>query len=394
MSIYTVNEPQGFATQFGQQLGKSLAEQLPKEVERGRLSGALKGLEGSNLTPMQQYAALSRYADPQTLATLVPMLQAAQARAAYAGNGAQPTPTGQAKQAPESQPSVQEFTTPQSLGRKLMAANPAQYPTPESAQKDAEIRIDTANKELDRIKETFLNKTGNETYKDIVGELDEQYRNRLLNSIDYEGNEKAEANKIGNEMLNFAKVRGDLRTNLAKTYLNMPHDKMMRSLDKIRKDYENNGQIGNFANDLIAGGMSGNYARAFTQPLENDLNLKKYMFSIPQKKGDFSFDPRKGPLGFKERKNDVPKKISEEILNKISPNVSLSSIGLELFAKGYNPESFMQYANEHQDKLSKLQLEELGKTDRWYPNLDDMFILGGEKGPSAWFKRIANMFKG
>jgi hypothetical protein len=387
MSIQIIDQPGSLGTQLGAGFGKGLAESLPKGIEQGRLSAALKNLEGENLSPLQQISSLigAGGASPEMAAQLLPYIQQAQARQQFLGGepaGGQPGTQGTTPGTPAG---TQQFTSPESLARKLWSQNPTMFTSIQQATDFATGKMDRAVKEYDRIKENFLQKSGNEAYKDIVGELDEEFRNKLKNSIDLRGNEAEQANKLGNQMLDFAKVRGDLRTNLDKNYLTLPHEKMMNALNKLRTDYENVGQAHNFANDLIGGGMSGNFARSFAQPLEKDQNLSKYLTRIPTA-GIFKNIKKTFTPGKQKENEDA---IFKGVLDRINPRVSLSSIGIELMSKGYDPENFLKYAAQNDQNLSEHQREELRKTDSWNPNLDDIFILQGKKGVPAWWKRFS-----
>jgi hypothetical protein len=398
MSIQIIPQPGSFGTQIGAGFGKGLAESLPEGVKQGRLSATLKNLEGQKLSPLEQVSRLVGQGgiSAQEAGQLLPYIQQSQARQQFLGNegetsgmsGAAPTPEATQPQATQAAPQI---TSPQSLARKLWSANPTMFNSINEAETYATNKINNADAEFNRLKDTFLQKSGNESYKDIVGELEEDYRNRLKSSINLRGDEVAEANRIGKEMLDFAKTRGDLRTNLDKNFLTLPHEKMIRSLNKLREDYAKRGQLHNFANDLIAGGMSGNFARTFAQPVDGDPELKKYLNSIPKERTKTKNFVAEKTIGPSSKQSE---KVFEGALNRISPKVSLSSVALDLMTKGYDPEAFFNYAEAHQENLSKYQLEELGKTDPWNPNLDDIFILEGKKGAPAWWQRFSTFMKG
>jgi hypothetical protein len=59
--VQVVNAQGGIAGRLGKGFGKGLSEQLPKEIERTRLSHGLQqlGQNAENLTPLQQYAAIA-----------------------------------------------------------------------------------------------------------------------------------------------------------------------------------------------------------------------------------------------------------------------------------------------------------------------------------------------
>jgi hypothetical protein len=71
---------------IGSGVGKGLAEQLPKEIERGRLASGLQSLEGQkDLSPFQQFARLSAIpgVTPQMIQSGTELLRQQQIRDAY-----------------------------------------------------------------------------------------------------------------------------------------------------------------------------------------------------------------------------------------------------------------------------------------------------------------------
>lgn len=101
---------------IGSGIGQGLAEQIPKEIERNRLSSGLQAFEQEhqNLTPMQQLARLSAIPGitPQTIQSFSDLAKQQQQRASFeraAGRGAPPMP--------QASPGIQDIQFGQSQQR-------------------------------------------------------------------------------------------------------------------------------------------------------------------------------------------------------------------------------------------------------------------------------------
>jgi hypothetical protein len=398
MSIQTLPSSGSLASQLGSSFGKGLSEQLPEGIKRGRISAALENLEGKNLTPLQQISNLtSSGASDQQIATLLPLIQQMQQRQRFVGEEQIPqrVQEGQIKPIERQQVSSAQITSPQDLARRLWTQNPSMFTSIPEAENYASSKIQNASNEFDRLKDKFLQTSGNESYKDVVGELEEDYRNKVLNSINARGDEIRAANQIGKEMLRFAKTRGDLATDMAKGTLAQSPKSAIPALKSIQDEYQKVGRPDLFYNDLISGGMSGNYAAALSMPIEKDAETKKILDSSPGAIGKRGFGTSVEFIAHPQKKQinaEQQEKLFEKI-QKSQPKSSLGSIGIELQMKGYDPAAFMAYMSQHNELLNDAQKAETQKTDPWQPNLQDIYFFEGVSGVPAWWKRTINFLK-
>lgn len=84
MSIQILEQPGSLGTQIGQSLGRSLAEDIPKEVGRQRLAASLRNIQQGNLSPSEQLANLvgSGGAEASEAAQFLPLIQKTQGQRA------------------------------------------------------------------------------------------------------------------------------------------------------------------------------------------------------------------------------------------------------------------------------------------------------------------------
>lgn len=406
---------------LGRTFGQGLAEQLPKEMERGRLSAGLKKLgEQKDLTPFQQAAAL--YALPggaESAGQLLPLLQQQQAAQAYLEQNA-PSVTTSSKLGKTSIPSSatgittsSKFATEQtkvspvdrslatgyliplsdeeikSQAAELYKSNPALFKfNPENAEnriakadaqrlsidKANEARLDTVQKHFNELISNDVQKKGTAIYADISGDMLNDALVRAQNNVTTDAKKaaKIEADKL----FNFVKNKQDLRnldSLVEKHWLGNAKERRSR-LENIRKEYENFGKLEEFKDELVAQGMSQPYSSYIAFPPKDNPELFKYVKSLPEAKRSFMNKTFK--LGFStgEEAN-----IAKQIAHKLGTNDSLFSYALELKQKGYSGEEFLdqiyKLKNEGKIKLTPEQERELSKRRSLHPTLDDILVF-------------------
>lgn len=152
MSITTLKGP-SVMSQIGGNLGQSLAEQLPQEVGRQRLAYALKGMQGQNLSPIDQaQKLLASGGSMQDIAAMLPILQQSQTKRvleqqAKEGNGIMPSVEGRqtAEQIPQSQG---RFASPEQL-QKMTQTIPQKPTKGQIARRALEIGGDLKQAQID-----------------------------------------------------------------------------------------------------------------------------------------------------------------------------------------------------------------------------------------------------
>lgn len=135
MSIPTIEMPT-FGAQLGGNIGKSLAEQIPQEMGRQRLAYALKGMQGQNLSPIDQaQKLLASGGSMQDIAAMLPILQESQNKRileeqARGGGGITPlskTPSGAMPNSSDEQQTANGYATPEQI--QAMKQNRLQEPS-------------------------------------------------------------------------------------------------------------------------------------------------------------------------------------------------------------------------------------------------------------------------
>ncbi len=403
-----------FASGIGSALGKGLADQLPKEIQRGALSAGLKQLGESKeqLNPMDiMTRGLSIPGmTPELLQQFIPMIQQIQSRRALE----QKAKIGQ-ESTRQVEPSQQTKAAPAEMGelRKRMESRDFAQPKDDKqiyqralelsqintnlneqeaiAQAQAEdtrrIQSDQSllNKskmvedEFDRITGTFLQKEGKDKFGDIIGEMQSDYLENARNkALDKGLSPLTAAREAANDLLNFAKARQQLRTNKsALIYGGKSGDKVLKDIQNLRSEYAKRGQLENLRNDLI------NY---HTLTPENADRLafpvtespKSFISGLPK-------THREKTKGFGQRQSlstDQVRQISDKMSKEDSPR----SIALELIKRGYDGSDFIDQIKQYSKDFNDRQKRELTSLSDRY-SLGDIRLFGLKGLPDVGAKR-------
>lgn len=401
-----------FASGFGQGVGQGLSEQLPKEIERTRLSHGLKNLgeDFSNLTPMEQIAKLVSVPgmNAQTAMAFIPYLKEQQSRQALKKRAGEDE-GGVLPSIKEQDPGQGEFRqrleakdfgiakdNQQLLAdaKKLLALYPAanekelitiaKEADNERLSKDAAIskRSSDAEDEFNKWTSGFLQKSGNDIYKDIIGEMKGDYLDEARNRALDEGISPITAGKkAAEDLLDFAKTRQQLKTNKA-AFLSPLFGKsgkqVLKDIENFREAYQKRDQLEFFRNDLIdSHKLTPEEADRLAFPVS--AGEKEYISSLPK--------PLKRHLG----KLGIPstKKLSEDqvrqIIGKITANDSPRSIAMDLISQGYDGQDFIQQAKRFKGKKMMNERQERDLTTfSQRPSLGDIALFGAGKLADTW----------
>lgn len=426
---YTVKQPNVFG-RIGTGIGKGLAETLPKEIERGRLSEGLKQFEkeSGDLTPLQQYTRLTGIPGitPQMIQAFPEVLkQQNQAKALIEQGNATKNPPRFPEQftKPENQPSAGLTTTPgiqatrkgyipptyqQSLQRagQLYKQNPQLYENdPKKAiaaaqeESNRERDINTAYQNQ-RIGEQNIQNSVQQNLQTQAGLLNAKVPGNVYSDIEQRAVKSILPIEEGGEGLTDqeAKVKyGDELDEVSRQYQSMhtmaspgealkPPAEVRRGIKSLREQFKKRKDLRNFADNLISvNKLSPSIAYNVAYPVSEIPELSKTLSKIPEIK-------QPSLLGFKSGKT-LQKELFESkhaynpdaILKQITPKLaeqmgkegSPLSIGQELYSKGYDPSYFMDYLNDNQKKLelTSRQLDELTKPRNFLPTLDDLWLF-------------------
>lgn len=398
----------------GSGIGKGLAQQLPQEIERGRLASGLQNLEGQQgLTPFQQFSRLAAIPGitPQMIESGAGLLRQQGIAEGFQNqtrrNQEQNNPFNQTPMQKESglrpdQPSSITTTQPikatvenyipksreQLVERagELYNQNRQLYPTPNDALQAAALEdkqnMDISNALQNRrnLEQDVQSKTENELKKEI-GNYNAQIPGKVFSRLENEAldavksgllTEKEASKKFGKKAdeisRDFSNIRswGDLGI-LTKN----PKD-LIGSIKTVQRNAKENGYQKEAADALISeNGFTPQFAYANMYPVSDIKSLNEEIKSLPNIKPEITKAagvPGLAGVGVSRPKNEKSKELTIQAAPKLVKAMGLEgsplSIGYELDKKGYDSEAWKQYLIDHLDdlNLSKNQIDELQKS--------------------------------
>lgn len=418
---------------IGSGIGKGLAEQVPKEIERSRLSEGLQDIsQRTGQTPFQQFASLlslpgitpqaiqsgsellrqqgmlqnlqqeQQKQQQQQRSNQLPVSDQVLQQASQVDQRSLTTPRGvQATLNPFIPPSGEEQ---EAMARKLFVEQPQVYHTLDEArhavnnkiaanQRRSDALINSRKLEND-VQTEAENRLKNEINKlgaNIPGRDISQLEKRAVEDIrtgaltEEEAAKKygAEADKISRDYANVRSWGGiDLITN---------HAKDLRSAIKsVQKSFAARGRQRDLADTMIAeNGLSTPFAYSLAMPVSDIKSLHDQIKALPVIKPELSsVGGGLSGLGI----TGVVEKERQQKTNNIVPRLarlmgkegSPLAVAHELQEKGYDPQVWKDYLIENQKDLDLTtgQIEELGKTDKNFMGwLNDLWLktFSGEK---------------
>lgn len=419
---------------FGRGFGQGLADQLPKEIERGRLSAGLKsiGENKGNLNPYQQASELINLPGmtPEKLAILQPLLERQNANrdaktlAASGQNGQGQQPQQQPVSNPgnpqqthnkaTAQPQNEEhglitrgpqqaalnpippLTTEErrSRGAELHTQYPSKFPTTtageEEAVRERQSQIDQQNNlinqgtaqsalrkeleaEVDKRLNYDLQKEGQEKFIDVPG-------NYIKKKIDDEDKLVASGKKTtlqaaedaSKDINSYAKVRQANKTEGKKWMLSKKPTETRSLIDSQRKAYAERAELDTFVDDLITNhDLSRARAEAIAYPLNSNKSLKGWIDNQPKK----SFLQS---IANTTKDQDKGRKLAKELPKYLGLNDSLGSVIVGLSDKNIDPGTFIDQVRKMHDNneisLSKHNADLLNKLGTTTPTIGDWFL--------------------
>lgn len=399
---------------IGSGIGQGLAEQLPKEIERGRLASGLQQLnQQKNLSPQEYFTqALSvpgLIDRPQVIQSLENLARqrsvidsAKQQRNQLNEQlrnpkGFQETPQQGSNQyrSATTKEGVEATLNPkiprsgeerEILARQLLANEPYIYPNIEAARaavnnmESADVEQSNAKIAKRKLEQDVQKETENELKKEIgiqganiPGRMQSRLGKKAIEDVrsgkltENEAAEKygKEANQISRD---FSKIKGwgglDLLTNKAKD--------LFGAIRSLREKYPDREDRRDIADSMISeNDMPPDLAYAQVIPVSEIPSLNKELKDLPDIKPKFEKVaglPGLAGVGIGRPKNVDPvektREIAPKLLKAMGTQGSPLSIGYELRKKGYDPLEWKEYLLDHKDELTGHQYEELGLTQK------------------------------
>lgn len=376
---------------IGTGFGKGLAEQLPKEIERNRLSSSLEELgKQKDLTPFQQYTGLVKAAHeyPQVIQGGSDLLrqQAIIDNINQRGNARQTIPQRENRNMPEkagpstitsaegAQNKINPYVAPsgeerENLAEDLYSKEPLKYRTLDEARNAVDRRVsgDIQQSESKIRKAELQEKVQEKTEGDLQGYIDKvasglpetvrfRLKEKAVNDVS-DGNIGVEEarNKYGQEGLEMARQFANIASwgNLG-LVTNSPKE-LITSIKSLQKDAKEKGYQKEAAESMIAdNGTTPNFSYAAMYPVKDIKPLNDELKSIPK------IDPRfKGVPGMVENTQKIYRRLGEALGKEGSP----LAVAYELEKKGYDAQGWKDYLTENQKSLNLTsnQIDELGK---------------------------------
>lgn len=409
---------------LGKGLGQGLAESIPREIERSRLATGLQQLEQQKgLSPFQQFSRLAAIPGvverPQLLQSASDLLrQQGMLQGLQQGNiNGQRQPNfsdikpeapapGQPHQGLKSVTSVEgieatrkpyiPMTTPQKqqLALQLHQQNPGLYPDLQTALAGAN-QIDTENQAINSalqgqragekdIQSTIKNELAERA--EALGAKGENVPGNVLSDIQDQAidelrkgklTEKELASKYGKKLDSIAREYKALDT-LGNWTLPLRNPvETRRSIQSIRNGFKERNDLENLA-DTLTGVNDLSYGKSYflAYPISEQKPVKSMIDSLPK------LERMRFKNGYAEPLKNSDKTL--EASQKLAPllketDASPLSIAEELNAKGYDPDTWLDYVTKNQRKLnlSERQGRELTKPRNWFPTLNDLWLFLG-----------------
>lgn len=406
---------------LGKGIGQGLSQQLPQEIERGRLKSGLKKLnEKKDLDPMEYFTeALSIPGlTPQATETLGKLAKQRLQAQALSKSGEmdkrfdkypvfeEQNNDGQADQGIPSLTTRNPIeatlnpTLPKSqieLDKRAAErynANPARYNyDPDSAlevTKDEDAREIARNKVLQdqRINEQNVQKTVTDTLRNQHNLLQNNVPAEVYSNLEDEAiqavksvkdggkgwTEQRAAKEIGEKLSDISKDYANLAALGGKELLGKNAKETVRALKSLQSKFAKRDELDHFANTLVAqNGLSPEFAYSRAYPLEQD----KVAYDIIAKAPTQSKFEYKGSPEYKRKIENETLKLAPSLAKNLRErNGSPLTIAYALRSKGYDPATWMDYLQKHEEELnlSRRQDRQLSKSTSIIPPLNDAFI--------------------
>jgi hypothetical protein len=417
---------------IGSGVGKGLAEQVPKEIERSRLASGLEELsKNNNLSPFEQFTKLSSIPGitPQMIESGSHLLRqqgvsSALQEKANQENQQQSSPfpktlngqEGNEKQSPSitTRTPIEATLNPyipksfdqlQQRAGQLLTNNPALYAKdPDKAyqaavQEDAQEQAISTALQGKRQKEQAVQNKVEEGLKEqnqllgahIPGNVYSEIEDKALNAVRSkedggEGLTEQEAKKkYGKELDAISRDYKAVETVGSWKLLSRSPSDNKAALRSLQTKFKERNDQENLADTFISkNSLSPNKAYYLAYPISDHKELNNEILKLPSLEAKPSFKK-----GYFEKEDPAKEKQNKslEISEKLAPllrkngDASPLSIAAEIESRGYDPKVWMDYIDKNRKKLNltERQARELDKPRDFKNTLDDawMFSFSG-----------------
>ncbi len=409
---------------IGKGIGQGLAEQVPKEIDRYRLSQGLQQFEkdSGNLNPLQQLTRLS--AIPGITPQMIQSFGELAKQQAQAGSLRRGVPSQNGNQPQQPQADKNKFPSRQNLGgekqpaksitttepvqntinpyipktydqiidraSELYEQNPALYKNDPNNAIQAATQEDSQNQAINQSQQN-KRKTQQDVQTRIQQELKTQADNAGVKIPDnvYSGIEdeaidavnsgkmtELEAAKHYKKKLDAISRKYEAVKTVGKGTLITRFPKENKdALRSIRNDFKQRDDLENFADTMVSeNGLTFPKSRYMAYPISEIKELNNTIKSLPELELDTTlFEDAVHPDKARKATLGAAPKIAQEMGQKGSP----LAIAEELKSKHYDPYAWMEYLDKNREKLklAEWQARELDKPRSFVPSIDDLWMF-------------------
>lgn len=421
---YSVKQGNIFG-RIGSGLAQGLSEQIPKEIERARLSQGLQALEsqGSNLSPFQQFSRLASIPGitPQMIQSGSELLKQGGVRNALT-QGVDSSPPGapsnqltpnqqdarnsqfnNAQQTDQSQPSSSITTrTPleatlnpyipktlpqlQNRAGQLLQQSPGLYPNPQDALQAA-VQEDAQNQSInqalqgqrsneqeiqDRLSKELSNRVALLDAK-VPGTVTGEILDKATNAVKPKNQggegltEREAAQKYGKQMDEISRDYKAIETVGNWSVLNRSPNENQRTLKSLRDKFKARNDLENLADSYISeNGLSPGKAYYLAYPVSESKQLNNELSKLRPVHKTPSEDPVYETL-----------QLAPKLAKFIDENASPLAIAEELQSKGYDANTWLEYLTKNKKNLNLRgrQERELDKPKNRFPTMNDLWLF-------------------
>lgn len=416
---------------LGSGIGQGLADQIPKEVERSRLSSGLQAFEQEHgtLNPIQQLARLSSIPGitPQMIQSFSDLArQQGMAKSLeksntpeqnpYAQNffgGQSPAASPQESQVPsitsgglvsQNQKGYIQPTTAErdAMGAQVFTANPARFqndPNKALAYVDKEVEIQK-DRDLERQKlaerQQGIQDNVVSRLKQQSGNLGVQIPSNIYSAIEDEAirsvlptdqggggrSEQQAIKEYGKKLDEVSRDYKDLDAMSGAALIGNKSGESLRSINSLQKRFKSRNDTENFADILMSkNNISPMMSYAIADKVSDFPDLNKAINRIPVRK-DINESlglTRFGvtlPLFTDYQAKEKTREISPGLMKAMGQDGSPLAVAYELEKKGYDPQEWLNYLNEHEKEWNPTvkQLRQTSKPQPLVRGLSDYWM--------------------
>lgn len=391
---YEVKQPNIFG-RLGTGIGKGLADQVPKEIDRTRLSEGLKRLgEQKDLNPFQQFAQLSSIPGitPQMIQSGSELLrQQAIINSLNKKKEMPPLPQNikpfekqelqplSATTAESTKATLNPYIPPsgpeqEDMARRLMATEPQIYPTIESArsaianQINANIQQSNAKITKGELEEKVQN-LSEQKLRDEIKTLGADIPGIVLSNLQQKAVDEVASGKMSPDQakITYGKEANQISQDFSniKSWGNLGlitknSKDLINSINSLQKNAKRGGYQKQAADALISeNGHSPQFSYAAMYPVSDIKSLNDEIKSLPNIQPKLEKHPAlPGLAGVRMTRpknanaSQLTMEIAPRLVRAMGTEGSPLSIAYELEKKGYDPDVWKQYITDHQDELN------------------------------------------